>query len=177
MQFSQVAIAACVAVLALPTQAYAPCWLPVSLSPVLQRDATSTSLSAVRAFVKKAKEASLRQYIADSIEDSVIMEQYNKIKSALKADTIALTNQPAGPLQETLTRQNGTITVIAKYKRKLANVGYIDKVFEPNILSRDFQEFGAHGRRTHGGGVLMLICKPLWKINVVRAMTFRDPSR
>jgi hypothetical protein len=55
----------------------------------------------VRAFVKKAKEASLRQYIADGIEDYVIMEQYNKIKSALKADTIDLTNQSASPLQET----------------------------------------------------------------------------
>jgi indole-3-glycerol phosphate synthase len=147
MQFSQVAIAACVAVLASPTQAFAPCWLPVSSSTaLLQRDASasSTSLSAVGAFVKKAKEASLRQYIADGIEDSV-MEQYNKIKSALEADTIDLTNQSVGPLQETLTRRKGTITVIAEYKRKLANSGYIDEVFAPDILSRDFREFGAHG--------------------------------
>ena len=109
---------------------------------------SSSSLYAVGALVKKAKEASLRQYIAGGIEDSV-MEQYKIIKDALENDTIDLTTSQeeeiVGPLQETLTRRKGTITVIAEYKRKLADSGYIKDVFEPEILSREFREFGAAG--------------------------------
>jgi indole-3-glycerol phosphate synthase len=109
---------------------------------------SSSSLYAVGALVKKAKEASLRQYIAEGIEDSV-MEQYKIIKDALENDKIDLTTSQEvdqiGPLQQTLTRRKGTITVIAEYKRKLADSGYIKDVFEPEILSREFREFGAAG--------------------------------
>jgi indole-3-glycerol phosphate synthase len=108
---------------------------------------SSSSLYAVGALVKKAKEASLRQYIAEGIEDSV-MEQYKIIKDALENDKIDLTTsqeEQIGPLQQTLIRRKGTITVIAEYKHKLADSGYIKDVFEPEILSREFREFGAAG--------------------------------
>ena len=105
---------------------------------------SSTTLSAVGALAKKAKEAALREYIAGGIEDSV-MEKYNIIKEALEKDEIDLGTSEVGPLQETLTRRKGTITVIAEYKRKLADSGYIKDVFEPEILSREFREFGAAG--------------------------------
>lgn len=101
-----------------------------------------TSLYAVGALAKKAKEASLRQYIADGIEDAV-MEKYNVIKAALESDD-EITAE-VGPLQETLTRRKGTITVVAEYKRKLVGSGYIKEVYEPEILSNEFREFGASG--------------------------------
>jgi hypothetical protein len=77
---------------------------------------SSSSLYAVGALVKKAKEASLRQYIAEGIEDSV-MEQYKIIKDALENDKIDLTTsqeEQIGPLQQTLTRRKGTVEGISR---------------------------------------------------------------
>eukprot|EP00529_Nitzschia_sp_RCC80_P020978 CAMPEP_0113453612 /NCGR_PEP_ID=MMETSP0014_2-20120614/7444_1 /TAXON_ID=2857 /ORGANISM="Nitzschia sp." /LENGTH=399 /DNA_ID=CAMNT_0000345005 /DNA_START=137 /DNA_END=1336 /DNA_ORIENTATION=- /assembly_acc=CAM_ASM_000159 len=112
----------------------------------------TTALFAVSALVKKAKEAELRKYIADGIEDNV-MEQYKIIQAALEQDEDSNTSSsdssapPMGSLQETLTRRKGTITVIAEYKRKLSGgSSIIDKdIFAPELLSSEFREFGAHG--------------------------------
>jgi indole-3-glycerol phosphate synthase len=100
----------------------------------------SHPLNAVGVLVKKAKEAALREYIAGGIEDEV-MEQYNKIKSV--RDEPLKVSKEMGALQADLTRRKGTITVIAEYKRKLIDSGYIKEVFEPAILSNEFREFGA----------------------------------
>ena len=101
-------------------------------------------LNAVGALVKKAKEASLREYIAEGIEDDV-MAKYNVIKEALAKDEFDFDNKGNLPsLQETLTRRKGTITVVPEYKRKLADTGYIQGILEPSILSGEFREFGAH---------------------------------
>lgn len=105
---------------------------------------STTSLNAIGALAKKAKEASLRQYIADGIEADV-MEKYNIIKESLTQGEIDSSRANMGSLQERLTRRKGTITVIAEYKRKLADSGYIKDVFEPIIMSREFREFGASG--------------------------------
>lgn len=108
---------------------------------------SSTSLYAIGALAKKAKEASLRQYIADGIEDDV-MEQYKIIKAALEKGEEGDSSEEVtkmGPLQEVLTRRRGTITVIAEYKRKLPDSGFIQEIWEPGLLSREFREFGAHG--------------------------------
>jgi len=102
--------------------------------------ASSTALHAVGALVRKAKEAALREYVAGGIEDEV-MEQYNKIKAA--EDQPLPVKSEMGPLQFDLTKRKGTITVIAEYKRKLIDSGYIKEVFEPAILSSEFREFGA----------------------------------
>lgn len=122
---------------------------PVS-SSYARRSALSFQLNAVGALVKKAKEASLREYVAGGIEDEV-MEQYQIIKAALSATEGQPFVVPSseegmtimGPLQEDLTRRKGTITVIAEYKRKLVDSGYIKEIFEPAILSNEFREFGA----------------------------------
>jgi len=132
MKFHLLSIAA----LACATHAFAP------TNPSTK--SSSTSLQAIGAFVKKAKEESLREYIAGGVEDEV-MEEYKKIQAALKDESIDLTKSPMGPLQQDLTRRKGTITVIAEYKRKLADSGYVKEIFEPSILSREFREFGASG--------------------------------
>jgi len=114
-----------------------------SFSPRLH----DTSLQAIGALAKKAKEATLRQYIADGI-DKDVMEKYNIIKEALgsgEKEEDDEDNWRIGPLQERLTKRKGTITVIAEYKRKLADSGYINDVFEPAIMSGEFREFGASG--------------------------------
>lgn len=106
-----------------------------------------TSLQAIGALAKKAKEATLRQYIASGI-DKDVMEKYNIIKEALERGDSGEDKEgdlKMGPLQERLTRRKGTITVIAEYKRKLADSGYINDVFEPAIMSGEFREFGASG--------------------------------
>lgn len=103
-----------------------------------------TSLHAIGALAKKAKEATLRQYIAGGIEDNV-MEKYSIIKEALSKEGDDSSGCVVGPLQATLTRRKGTITVIAEYKRKLAESGFIKDIFEPEVMSREFREFGASG--------------------------------
>jgi len=100
-----------------------------------------TPLSAVGALVRKAKEAALREYVAGGVEEKV-MEQYNKIKAASGSPWAPKTEM--GPLQLDLTKRKGTITVIAEYKRKLIDSGYIKEVYEPAILSNEFREFGAN---------------------------------
>jgi len=121
----------------LPTEGFSP--TTQSLSPRLH----DTSLQAIGALAKKAKEATLRQYIADGIDENV-MEKYNIIKESFEKDDEG-DDLKMGPLQERLTKRKGTITVIAEYKRKLADSGYINDVFEPAIMSGEFREFGASG--------------------------------
>jgi indole-3-glycerol phosphate synthase len=100
-----------------------------------------TPLLAVGALVRKAKEASLREYVSGGIEEKVL-EQYNIIKAA--SDEPLPQTTEMGPLQRDLTKRKGTITVIAEYKRKLVDSGYIKEVYEPAILSNEFREFGAN---------------------------------
>mmetsp|Transcript_40772 Transcript_40772/g.62708 ORF Transcript_40772/g.62708 Transcript_40772/m.62708 type:complete len:351 (-) Transcript_40772:3275-4327(-) len=105
---------------------------------------SSTKLGAVGSLVKKAKEASLREYIAAGVEEEV-MEKYNIIREALQRDEFDFDNRgELPPLQERLTRRKGTITVIPEYKRKSSDSGYIQGILEPEILSGEFREFGAH---------------------------------
>ena len=104
----------------------------------------TTSLYAIGVLAKKAKEATLREYISGGIEDSV-MEQYKIIKEALSSSEDGDVETKAGPFQQSLTKRKGTITVIAEYKRKLSDSGYIKGIFDPEILSPEFREFGASG--------------------------------
>ena len=89
---------------------------------------STTALFAVSALVRKAKEAELRQQIQDEGIPDAVMTHYKIIQHAAKKKT---TNDPVteeeepllamGPLQTNLTRRKGTITVIAEYKRKIAD--------------------------------------------------------
>ena len=101
----------------------------------------------------------------NGISDDV-MEQYKIIQEALKTETEA--PKEMGPLQQSLTKRKGTITVIAEYKRKIADGanGYINvdggskkeaaeqsakeargnlSINTPLLLSNEFREFGAAG--------------------------------
>ena len=100
----------------------------------------SSALFAIGVLARKAKEADIRKYCEDGVDD-VVMEQYKKIKAA-RDDPLDLTKEP-GPLQSELTRRKGTITIIAEYKRKIENGGFINEMFDPEILSPTFREFGA----------------------------------
>lgn len=100
-----------------------------------------TSLYAIGALVKKAKQAELRNYVKAGVPDDV-MEYYNTIKS--KLDSVDLQTQQPGPLQQSLTKRKGTITVIAEYRRKLSTSGFInDSVYDPETLSPLFRGSGA----------------------------------
>ena len=98
-------------------------------------------LNAIGVLARKAKEAEVRTYCQDGIEDDV-MDQYNAMKAALEQGVDL--NNDVGPIQELLTRRKGTITIVAEYKRKLeGSDGYIDEIFDPQVLSPTFRDFGA----------------------------------
>ena len=102
----------------------------------------ATQLYAVPLLVKKSKTAELKQYVAAGVPDDV-MSVYKEMKS--KMDSVDLSNQSAGPLQQALTRRAGTLTVTAEYRRKLteSSNGYIDSIYDPELLSPTFREYGA----------------------------------
>ena len=100
----------------------------------------SSTLYAIGVLARKAKEADIRKYCEGGVEDSV-MAQYEKIKAS-RDEPLDMT-KPPGPLQTELTRRKGTITIIAEYKRKVENGGFINEVFDPEILSPTFRESGA----------------------------------
>lgn len=138
----------------------------VSTAPKLVTTGSSTSLFAVSSLVRKAKEAELRKNLKENGIPDEVMESYKVIQAALKNEESTPPSE-MGPLQDKLTRRKGTITVIAEYKRKIADGanGYInvnggtdsevnddvrDKkknlaANEPNLLSGEFREFGAAG--------------------------------
>jgi indole-3-glycerol phosphate synthase len=112
-----------------------------------KRTPTTTQLLAVGVLAKKAKQAELRKYVQEvGVEDSV-MHVYKKIQEALKGEDGADPNVTPGPLQLALTRRRGTITVIAEYKRKndQCESGYIGDVYDPELLSPVFREYGCSG--------------------------------
>jgi len=95
---------------------------------IAERQPSTTALSAVSALVRKAKEAELRQQIQDEGIPEAVMAHYKRIQqhAAQKKTDDPVTEEEApllamGPLQTNLTRRKGTITVIAEYKRKIAD--------------------------------------------------------
>jgi indole-3-glycerol phosphate synthase len=106
---------------------------------------SSSKLHAIGVLAKKAKQAQLRQYVESGVEDAV-MKKYNEIRESILHVDVAQPRTP-GPLQQELTKRRGTITVIAEYKRKNDQVenGFISEMYDPEILSPTFREFGASG--------------------------------
>jgi len=102
---------------------------PTTAGTSLSSPSTTTTLFAVSALVRKAKEEELRKQIKEKngkLDDDV-MEKYKLIQDALKDDD-ATTRTGPGLLQSNLIKRKGTITVIAEYKRKIADGsnGYIN---------------------------------------------------
>jgi len=127
-----------------------------------------TSLFAVSALVRKAKEEELRTQLqkANGKLDETVMEQYKLIQQDVEKDNSNdQVGTGPGKLQSNLIKRKGTITVIAEYKRKIAdgangylNVNVNDSVTpsssstdakleanSPELLSGEFREFGAAG--------------------------------
>jgi len=148
--------------------AFAP---SISTTPILVQSSSrssSTSLFAVSSLVRKAKETELRKGLKENGIADEVMEKYKIIQEALKKDDDDYdAPKEMGPLQQSLTRRKGTITVIAEYKRKIADGanGYINvnggskknidgdqkkvkqnlAANQPTLLSSEFREFGAAG--------------------------------
>jgi len=123
---------------------------PSTASTTASSSSSSSALFAIGVLAKKAKQADLRKYVQDGVEEDV-MAVYKQMKAKLeKSDDdgeLDLQNQKVGPLQESLTRRKGTITVIAEYKRTMSDKSgggdRISDVFEPDLLSPQFREYGA----------------------------------
>lgn len=130
------------------TAAFAPqnihqAFLSATTSAALATTKRATELRAIGVLAKKAKQADLRKYVQGGVEPEV-MEYVKKIKDNI--DSVGdLASQSPGPLQEALTRRKGTITVIAEYKRNNAAFenNKIPTVFDPELLSPQFREYGA----------------------------------
>ncbi|KAL7452538.1 hypothetical protein ACHAWC_004266 [Mediolabrus comicus] len=104
---------------------------------------SSTALNALGVFVRKAKEADVRQYCQDGPPESVLT-LLQKIKDASgKEDEEGDNNKEPGELQSLLTKRKGTITIIAEYKRKIEGSGFLKEILDPELLSSVFREFGA----------------------------------
>lgn len=78
------------------------------------------------------------------------MEKVKEMKANLASSdemSIAEIDQAGpGPVQEGLTKRKGTITIIAEYKRTfIVDTGFADDMFEPEVMSPTFREFGAKG--------------------------------
>jgi len=172
---SVVAIAIAIATTAsLTVDAFVVTPLSTSIAPSTStRSSTtsSTSLFAVSALVRKAKEEELRTQLqkANGKLDETVMEQYKLIQQDVeKENSNDQVGTGPGKLQSNLIKRKGTITVIAEYKRKIAdgangylNVNVNDSVTpkttsssstdakleanSPELLSGEFREFGAAG--------------------------------
>lgn len=115
------------------------------------RGKSSTALRmAIGALVKKAKQSDLRAYVTAGVPDDV-MAHYRMIQQ--KSASIHLEKQTPGPLQQALTKRQGTLTVIAEYKRKFSSsdennnnsVNADSAWLDVEILSPVFRDFGASG--------------------------------
>jgi indole-3-glycerol phosphate synthase len=103
---------------------------------------SSTALNALGVFVRKAKEADVRQYCQDGPPESVLT-LLQKIKDASGKEEEGDNNKEPGELQSLLTKRKGTITIIAEYKRKIEGSGFLKEILDPELLSSVFREFGA----------------------------------
>ena len=133
------AVAAACALSACPAHSFAPVARPLSPSSAVGGPTSTTALSAIGVFVRKAKEADVRKYCEDGPPESVLA-LYKQIKAY---DGSGDDGDAAGELQSLLTKRKGTISVVAEYKRKLEGSGFIKDVTLPEILSPVFREFGA----------------------------------
>ena len=103
-----------------------------------------TALNAIGVLAKKAKEMELRKYVEAGVPEPV-MEKVQQMKAAM-ANGYTIPAGIVGPVQSALTKRKGTITIIAEYKRKLNDEdksGFINEVFDPDVMGSTFREFGA----------------------------------
>mmetsp|Transcript_5100 Transcript_5100/g.9749 ORF Transcript_5100/g.9749 Transcript_5100/m.9749 type:complete len:364 (+) Transcript_5100:96-1187(+) len=143
MIFSRAIVASAVTVLAISCSGFVPSTTTTSTTRHTSSSSRTTPLYAIAALAKRAKQADLKKYAEDGIDDSV-MAVYKEMKAAMA--NVDLSDQSPGPLQQALTKRKGTVTVIAEFKRKNSEAenGYINTdIFAPELLSPIFREYGA----------------------------------
>lgn len=96
------------------------------------------SLNAIGVLARKAKEMDVQKYINSGEVKQEILDKLKLIEDA-SSDTVS----KIGQLQSALTKRKGTISIIAEYKRRLDKGAFIDEIYDPEILSPTFREFGA----------------------------------
>lgn len=99
---------------------------------------STTSLNAIGVLARKAKEMSIKQLLESNELDSSITDLMNSLSSSEKKTTLS-----DKPLQTALTKRRGTITIIPEYKRRLDKFPFIDEIYDIEIMSPNFREFGA----------------------------------
>ncbi|GMI32810.1 hypothetical protein TrCOL_g9899 [Triparma columacea] len=105
----------------------------ISRHPV--KTSTSTSLFAIGALARKAKEAEVKVYLS-TLDDEVVKGHMSTLSNPSSLP-------PPELLKTSITKRKGTLTVIAEYKRKLNAEGFVNDIFEPELMSPVFREFGA----------------------------------
>jgi indole-3-glycerol phosphate synthase len=100
-----------------------------------------TSLGAIAALAKKAKQNELRQYVEAGVPESV-MKIYQEMQNKYKTIDL-LANDLPNKLQQELTRRRGTLTIIAEYNRKtrFTDSGIIKDLYDPEVVSPIFREY------------------------------------
>ena len=99
----------------------------------------STTLFAIGVLARKAKEMEIKKYMESEDLEPEVLAKYELVQASVDSSITPTTSE----FQKTLTKRKGTITVIAEYKRRLDKGGFIDEVYDPEILSPTFREFGA----------------------------------
>jgi len=117
---------------------------PLSSSTAFQTKSIhhDVSLNAIGVLARKAKEMDIKKYLESGEVEPDILEKLEEIKAASSED-VESSSQEVSEFQASLTKRKGTLTVIAEYKRRQDKGGFIDEIYDPEILSPNFREFGA----------------------------------
>eukprot|EP00519_Triparma_laevis_P009676 CAMPEP_0182502586 /NCGR_PEP_ID=MMETSP1321-20130603/13731_1 /TAXON_ID=91990 /ORGANISM="Bolidomonas sp., Strain RCC1657" /LENGTH=308 /DNA_ID=CAMNT_0024707553 /DNA_START=109 /DNA_END=1032 /DNA_ORIENTATION=- len=110
----------------------------VSFTPAVPRlNVKSTQLNAIGALARKAKEAEVKKWIEEGGREEV---------KGLLGDMEggeSEESEVAGVVKEAIHKRRRTLSIVAEYKRKFKADGYVNEIFEPNLMSPLFREFGA----------------------------------
>jgi len=114
-------------------------------SPTCRISQTSTSLHAIGVLARKAKEMEVKKYLDSGEVDPDILSKLKLIQesSSSSSDNTKDSTTQISEFQSSLTKRKGTISVIAEYKRRQDKGGFINEIYDPNLLSTTFRDFGA----------------------------------
>eukprot|EP00588_Corethron_pennatum_P012231 CAMPEP_0194267084 /NCGR_PEP_ID=MMETSP0169-20130528/1746_1 /TAXON_ID=218684 /ORGANISM="Corethron pennatum, Strain L29A3" /LENGTH=185 /DNA_ID=CAMNT_0039007889 /DNA_START=95 /DNA_END=648 /DNA_ORIENTATION=+ len=102
---------------------------------------TSTSLHAIGVLARRAKEADVKAYVLSGPSPAVLA---HLATISAFSDALPPADAPPGPLQSSLTRRRGTVSIVAEYTRRTASAFVNGEVPPPELLGETFREGGAH---------------------------------
>lgn len=123
------------------TQAFVTTSVTPSAFKTISNKRHEVSLNAIGVLARKAKEMDIKKYLESGEVEPEILEKLEQIKAA--AASSVESSSEVSEFQSSLTKRKGTLTVIAEYKRRQDKGGFIDEIYDPEILSPTFREFGA----------------------------------